>query len=108
MLTSGDHLMPLPLDQQRIWAKCYHPTGTFLPFPQQAIEQSIPARFQQMVRLYPGRLAVKDRTEALTYAELNQRANWVARAILTQRGPGAEPIALLLDKDTRLIAATLG
>jgi surfactin family lipopeptide synthetase A len=108
MPTDADHLATLPPDQQRIWAKCYHPTGTFIPFPKEAVEQSIPDRFEQMVRSYPSRPAVQDRHETLTYAELNEQANRVAHAILAQRGSGAEPIALLFDKGTRHIAATLG
>jgi non-ribosomal peptide synthetase component F len=46
------------------------------------IETSIPARFEKIVRLYPGRLAIKDGHRTLTYQDLNQLANRVARAIL--------------------------
>jgi amino acid adenylation domain-containing protein len=98
----------LPPDQQAIRAKCVHPTGTFIPFEPAAIEQSIPDRFEQQVASYPDRLAVKTRSHALTYAALNHAANGVAHALLTQHGPGSEPIALLLEKDAPLIATILG
>jgi amino acid adenylation domain-containing protein len=98
----------LPPEQQRIHDKCYHPTGIFLPFPQDAIARSIPARFETMVRLYPDRLAVLDQHEALTYTELNQRANRVARAVLACRGATEEPVALLLGHDASMITALLG
>jgi non-ribosomal peptide synthetase component F len=98
----------LPPDQQAIRAKCVHPTGTFIPFEPAAIEQSIPGRFEQQVASYPDRLAVKTRSHALTYAALNHAANGVAHALLTQHGPGSEPIALLLEKDAPLIATILG
>ena len=40
----------LPPDQQQIRAMCYHPTGKFISFPKEAIEQSITAQLEQMVR----------------------------------------------------------
>jgi hypothetical protein len=46
MHTFTDDLATLPPDQQRVRAKCYHPTGIFTPFPKEALEHSIPARFE--------------------------------------------------------------
>ena len=80
----------------------------FEPLTHEMLEQSIPARFEQQVEKYPDRLAVKSRSDTLTYAALNHAANRVAHAILAQRGPGAEPIALLLEQGAPLIAAILG
>jgi amino acid adenylation domain-containing protein len=94
--------------QQAIRDACVHPTGTFIAFSPEAIEQSIPARFEQQVARYPERLAVKSRHQALTYTALNQMANRVARAILARCGVGAEPIALLLEQGAPAIAALLG
>ena len=54
------------------------------------------------------RLAVKTQYHELTYNMLNQAANRIARAILSQRGEGNEPIALLLEKGASLIAAIIG
>lgn len=106
-----DHSMrvtKLPPEQQAIRAKCFHPTGTFVEFKEEEIEQSIPDRFEQMVRLYPERLAVKTTNHTLTYAELNATANCVAGAILARSGERAEPIALLLDHGISAIASILG
>lgn len=94
--------------QRAIQGKCVHPTGTFIHFAEGDVEQSIPVRFEQQVRQYPERLAVKTHHSHLTYAALNYAANRVAHAILTQCGPGEAPIALLLDHDTAVIAAILG
>ena len=44
---------------------------------------------------------------AITYQELNQAANRIARAILAQH-EGKAPVVLLLDHDTPTIAAILG
>jgi non-ribosomal peptide synthetase component F len=98
----------LPPEQQAIRAKCFHPSGTFVEFKKEEIEQSIPDRFEQMVRKYPGRLAVKTRKHELTYGDLNQTANRVARGILARCGEGQEPVALLLENDAPMIAAILG
>jgi non-ribosomal peptide synthetase component F len=59
-------------EQEAIRAKCFHPSGTFVEFPIEEVETSIPARFEKIVRLYPERLAVKMGDQAQTYDELNQ------------------------------------
>ena len=94
--------------QQSIRAKCFHPTGKFIEFKKEEIEQSIPDRFEQMVRMYPDRLAVKARSHQLTYDELNKAANRVAHGILAQRREGNEPIVLLFQHDAPVITAILG
>jgi amino acid adenylation domain-containing protein len=98
----------LPTQQQIIRAKCVHPTGTFIGFPAEAVEQSIPALFEQQVARHSTRLAVKSGQQTLTYAALNQRANRVARAIQARCGEGGEPIALLLEQGAPVIAGLLG
>src|SRR5215210_4539118 len=85
-----------------------HPTNAFIQFEHEETEQSIPQRFEQQVSRYPDRLAVKTRNHQLSYAALNKVANRVARALLAQRGAGAESIALLLEHDAAMIAAILG
>jgi len=72
------------------------------------IEQSIPERFEEIVRTYPDRLAIKMGERSLSYGELNRYANRIARAILEKRGPGSEPIALLFDHGIEVIAAIFG
>jgi len=94
--------------QQSIRAKCFHPTGRFVEFKKEEIEQSIPDRFEQMVCMHPDRLAVKTKTESLTYDELNRAANRIARAVLRKRGAGSEPVVLLFEKGAAFIAAILG
>ena len=49
----------LPPEQQAIRDRCFHPTGKFVEFEKDEIEQSIPDRFEEQVRKYPQRLAVK-------------------------------------------------
>jgi amino acid adenylation domain-containing protein len=84
------------------------PTNSLNEFQKEEIEQSISDRYEKIVRLNPNRLAVKTRNITLSYLELNQIANRVARTILSLRGEGQEPVALLLDHDAPIIAAILG
>ena len=100
--------LTLPPEQQAIRDKCFHPSGTFVEFPIEEIEQSIPERFERQVGKYSDQIAVKTRTRKLTYDELNKLANRVAQAILNVQGVGQEPVALLLENDAPMIASFLG
>ncbi|MGH7794216.1 MAG: non-ribosomal peptide synthetase [Candidatus Binatia bacterium] len=103
-----ENMKRLPPEQEAIRAKCFHPSGTFVEFRKKELEQSIPARFEQQVRRYPDRLAIKTRSHELTYDGLNRASNRVARAVLARRGTGEEPIALLLDQGAPVVASILG
>jgi hypothetical protein len=50
MSERGVNLRP---EQEAIRSKCFHPSGTFVEFPKEEIEQSIPGRFEKIVELYP-------------------------------------------------------
>ncbi|MGH8720286.1 MAG: non-ribosomal peptide synthetase, partial [Burkholderiales bacterium] len=84
------------------------PTQAFSEFGADAIEQSLPQRFEQQARNRANRLAIKTRTHEWSYEELNRVANRAAHALLRSRGSGAERVALLLDHDAPMIAAVLG
>ena len=81
--------------------------NSFVKLNPEDIEQSIPERFQQQVRQYGDRLAIKTTEHQFTYHTLNQLANRIARTILNQQGEGAEPIALLFSNGAPIIAAML-
>ena len=98
----------LPPEQEAIRAKCFHPSGTFVEFPIEDVETSIPARFEKIVRMYGDRLAAKVGKKSLTYDELNRHANRIARTILEKRGFGSEPIALFFENSIELVAAIFG
>ena len=85
----------------------FTPSGTFVPFGQHDVEQSIVARFEQQVRRHPDRLAVRTAQDTWTYDVLNRRANRIAHAILERDRNGRTPIALLLEQGAPLIAAIL-
>jgi amino acid adenylation domain-containing protein len=98
----------LPPEQQAIRAKCFHPTGKFVEFTREEVEQSIAARFEKTVAEHPDRVAVKTTNCTLTYKTLNETANRIARAILALREGENEPVAVLLQKDATAGAAMLG
>lgn len=81
------------------------PGKPFIEFEKTEINQSIVERFERQAARYPSSIAVKAGKVALTYAELDRKANQVARAIVEQRGLGSEPVALFLDQGVQLIAA---
>jgi amino acid adenylation domain-containing protein len=84
------------------------PTNQFAAFLKDEVEQSIPDRFEKMVRQFPDRIAVKTEDQVVTYAELNAQANRIAHALMTARGQKAEPVALLIENGTSLTAVILG
>jgi len=99
---------PLSQEQQAIRDRGFDPSGIFIEFPLEAINQSIPNRFEQIVAAHSSRLAVKTNQAELTYAELNRQANRVAHALLARHGSNDEPILLLLDNGAPMIASIIG
>ena len=107
----NDHcnaITDLPAEQRAIRSRCFHPSGTFVEFGKDAVEQSIPERFERQVANYPDRLAVRTRNHTFTYRALNETANQIAHAILACRDRKGEAIALLLGRPMHRIAAMLG
>jgi amino acid adenylation domain-containing protein len=84
------------------------PSAAFVPFLPEDIEQSIPARFEQIVRRYPDRQAVKTPQHDWTYDILNQQANRLAHALLARAGGGKSAVVILIEQSAPLIAAYLG
>ena len=100
------HAIDQTPEQQAIQAKCFHPSGTFVAFGKEDIEQSIPDRFERQAHQFPDRIAIKTKTHQFTYDQLNKAANRVARAILAQRGIGEEPIALLIEQGSPMLGVS--
>jgi len=98
----------VPVEHPSMDAGSMETAETFTEFPQVALERSIPDRFAAMVRRHADRPALVAPSETLTYGALDRAADRVARGVLARRGPGQEPIALLLQRDAPLVAAILG
>ena len=99
--------MNLSAEQRAIRARVFHQAGNFEPFPKQELERSISERFEKIARRFPQRLAVKTRTAAITYHELNKRANLLAHELLARRGATPEPVGLYFDEWSPLVIASL-
>jgi amino acid adenylation domain-containing protein len=84
------------------------PANEFIRFEKREVDQSIADRFQQQVRKYPNRVAIKTKDKTATYSDLNQAANQIGRAILAQCKNGTSAIGLLLEKSVPMVAAMLG
>lgn len=97
----------LPPEQEAIRAKCFHPSGTFVKFPIEDVEQSIPERFEKIVQMYPDQIAVRTLKDTLTYAEINAMANRIAYTLLERQGRKTQLVAILLEKDIPQLAAML-
>src|SRR5512145_1144110 len=100
--------LQLPPEQEAIRAKCFHPTRTYVEFPPEEVESSIPLRFEKIVRRYADRIAIKTETGAVTYKQLNDMANRFAHVLLQRQGPKARLVGILLEKDVAQVAAKLG
>ena len=84
------------------------PCGELVEFEADAIEQSIPHRFEQQVHRNPDKVSVQARGDRLTYAELDAWTNRIAHALLEQSGERQEPVGVLLRQGASAVAAILG
>lgn len=78
-----------------------------LPFGREDIEQTIPARFEAVVRTWPDRLALSGEGRSWSYARLNDEVNRIAHAVLATVPPGAGRIAYLVPHSPDMVVATL-
>ena len=84
------------------------PTNVFVKFRKTEIEQAISERFEQQVCRYPQRPAIKTKTQAFTYDELNKTANRLAHAVLARCDRRTNvPILLFFTQGMALISAML-
>jgi amino acid adenylation domain-containing protein len=78
------------------------------PFARTEIEGCIPSRFAKVVEEHASRHAVSEDGVCTTYGELNTAADAIAATLLRERGPTAEPVAVLFSGGVGAIAAILG
>ena len=83
------------------------PDNDFIKFDRAEVERSIPERFKKQALRYAQRLAVKTRTEEMTYAQLDEASDRVAGALLAEHGTGQESIGLLFEAGASLVVALL-
>src|SRR4051812_45515282 len=79
----------------------------YQPFPADAVEGSIGARFRQVAALRAEHVALRSPAGSWTFAELEGDVNRFANALVGRLGDGEEPVALLFSHDGPLVAAML-
>jgi len=79
-----------------------------VPAAAEFVAQSIPARFEQIVRLHSERTAIGSGDWQPTFEELNAAANRIAHHVLGLPGVHGDRIAILMRHDGPQIAAILG
>jgi amino acid adenylation domain-containing protein len=72
------------------------------------IETSLPRRFERQVEKYPLHSAIKTEMQNLSYTELNQMSNRIARLICSKGSSIVETVGLLFDPGVDMIIAILG
>src|SRR5262249_37866799 len=85
-----------------------HTVKTFMELTKEETEQSITDRFEEQARRYSCRLAIKTKSQSLTYEQLNAASNQEAHSILARPGDGDGPVALLFKHDASMIIGSLG
>ena len=71
-------------------------------------DKDVATLFEEQVESCPDRLAVVDQYGKLSYRELNEKANRIANYLLEKnRVEPEEPIAILMDRGSQMIAAVL-
>src|SRR5918998_520240 len=79
----------------------------FVYFAEEETEHSIPERFEEQVGKFPERIALRVAGREFTYDALNRAPNQIARAILAIEAEGQQRVAMMLEQDDPLLAATI-
>lgn len=77
-------------------------------FDARETEGTITERFDKIVALHPSHLAIDDGRRALTYTELDEATDRLARVLVDRLGPSAEPVALLYRHGSSFHVAQFG
>ncbi|MBD0256801.1 MAG: amino acid adenylation domain-containing protein [Cytophagales bacterium] len=100
---SLDEISYLPEAETQLLLSSFNDTRR--AFPDQA---TLPHLFEESVLAHPGRVAVVDGAVRLTYAELDARANQVARFLESQALGEKAVVGLLLSNSAHTVVALLG
>jgi non-ribosomal peptide synthetase component F len=69
---------------------------------------SVQERFAQVVARTPDAIAVSSPADAVTYAELDERANRMARQLLGLGVRPEDPVMVLQERSVEMVASILG
>ncbi|EHS57413.1 non-ribosomal peptide synthetase, partial [Paenibacillus sp. Aloe-11] len=74
----------------------------------QAQARSLSERFEEQAQRSPERVAVVCEDKSLTYAELNERANRLARVLQAEGVYADQPVGILLERSADILVSILG
>jgi amino acid adenylation domain-containing protein len=97
-------LWSIPLKEVNFGIK---PPPDFSPISDQILEGTLLSQFERIVEKYPNRSALKDSSKSLSYLELNNAANNLARTITDVIGEDKSPVAFLFNREFCSIIAVM-
>ncbi len=71
-------------------------------------DKTIAQLFEDMVNLYPDKTAVVFKGNSLTYSQLNEKSNQLARVLRNSNVSANVPVGILVDKSVDMIVGILG
>lgn len=107
MATQSEQSSSLPPEQRSIESRCFHPRDNWIYMDPDAQGRAIHEMVEAQAAATPDKLAVVSPACALTYRQLNQKANRLARAIIAHGQPNDAPIAVCCPVGAAQLAATL-
>lgn len=81
---------------------------TATPLPQDIMEMSVATCFEQQAAQFPQHTAVVSAQGALTYQQLNRRANHLAHHLLAMDIAMGAPVAIILEQSADTVVSILG
>jgi amino acid adenylation domain-containing protein len=83
------------------------PNDRMMAFDRAELEQTIPARFDKVVRRRASHVAIGGGAQQWTYSDIDRRSNQLARAILERTDPGRGCVAYLVDHSPDMVICAL-
>jgi amino acid adenylation domain-containing protein len=80
-------------------------SNTTVPYPR---DKTITQLFEEQVKIYPDKTAVVFKEESLTYKQLSQRTNQLARTLRDLGVKSDTPVGILVEKSIDMIVGILG
>ena len=84
------------------------PSNEYEPFPREALDQSIGARFEAIAGRFPNKLAVRTKTRSWTYSQLKAHADDIAGVIRDHEISCPAPVLLSFKHEAPALAGVLG
>ncbi|HTS24064.1 MAG TPA: non-ribosomal peptide synthetase [Casimicrobiaceae bacterium] len=100
-------MLDLATRQRAIRSRCFHPSGTRLSLEPEPGPLTIHAAVEAQAAKAPDRLALVSATRSLSYRQLNEEANRLARVLIRKAGPEEAPIVVGCAQPVARIVALL-